>query len=899
MSNLSGTSSKQNVLYNSFIFSREFFSQNIKNWLDNLCKDKKNDLNFLTSHINDIKEKIDLISNIYEDIYSVPKNDSVEVHDENGLTVFNDNIGSGINKIIDNKNGYNSKTLLLIKAPIGSYRNRLLQYIYLYNLAKNAKNGVDEPIFYIDFKYFENTENTDKLRNNITNIKPILNNKKPLFFLDNIRDFKCGMRNSYSTFKDEILYVYDCKIIVGVDTAFTENEKSIINWYEQVFKSGDLKAVNEINITSIKLDRVEACRKFIENCIKFFGSEISITSSLQLNESIYKWLVSQQLLKVDAYQLKEILEALTIEDGIVTENQSIVSIYMTMFDDSELNFDELCEQAFNFEYKQCNEFAKGWEYIRRHKSVLDYCAAQFYAKQLKCAFSNVSTEKISLSELPLLITPKALTRFIEHDIYDNVTVYKAIQDFINIQGDTRRLINNNYILLSQLAYFLGRTRKSFEELPEFDGENDNIRLLNKIKSVIENTPNNKELLVLRSVYISLIYRKSIDDLNEYCIKLIEEKKGKSGYGKNTWNGINNGFHLDYYGDVVEHPICGQEVEFQDDINTIPKRKVHNTFRRLLMDLKEFFADSSANSPYIAVLQLVTFCKLLEVRGYNFDLLDGINPIEKLCGYLEKFTDKPEEYLSGLDAKIVEYLKGELLKLYKYVNGYFSYAVLPEITRQGWKDRQILYNGDTTHAESVAEHSYNCMLMAFMYLTDENDEGYTKNSVINLLLFHDIGEAIIGDFVPSKKDPRIESMEDNEVRRFVRRACTSKSERTECLDLYKDFLNGDTENVNARIAKEIDHLQAAVQYFMYFMDRENNGLEFISEQSRQVAERNQLTDEVKNYNIDEWLEYVDNKQVKTRVGRSIRDKLILENKWFRSDGLLSKRFEEFISKGYTI
>lgn len=73
--------------------------------------------------------------------------------------------------------------------------------------------------------------------------------------------------------------------------------------------------------------------------------------------------------------------------------------------------------------------------------------------------------------------------------------------------------------------------------------------------------------------------------------------------------------------------------------------------------------------------------------------------------------------------------------------------MSDIPRTGWKDRGI------PSPESLAEHMYSTWLMAFLMLPDtySGAPDYNKQSIMKLLLIHDMGERTTGDIPRPQKN----------------------------------------------------------------------------------------------------------------------------------------------------
>lgn len=148
-------------------------------------------------------------------------------------------------------------------------------------------------------------------------------------------------------------------------------------------------------------------------------------------------------------------------------------------------------------------------------------------------------------------------------------------------------------------------------------------------------------------------------------------------------------------------------------------------------------------------------------------------------------------------------------------------------RQGWrikdhhkfrsmtKDDYLLQSENISSVENVAEHVYITYLIGLFYLpnTIENDNVYNKQTILNIILLHDIGESITGDCSPYLQEyDRIKSQE-NDINRSLLSSWmylegVSFYEQMQLWDLWSNKVVG---NENYVIASQLDKLQMIYQY----------------------------------------------------------------------------------------
>ncbi|MGT2911078.1 HD domain-containing protein [Streptococcus cameli] len=108
-------------------------------------------------------------------------------------------------------------------------------------------------------------------------------------------------------------------------------------------------------------------------------------------------------------------------------------------------------------------------------------------------------------------------------------------------------------------------------------------------------------------------------------------------------------------------------------------------------------------------------------------------------------------------------------------------------------------------ESVAEHSWMMILMAF-FLTEEISD-LDMNNVIQMCLIHDLGEAFIGDIPTFDKNEEDEKLEENHLQAWLSQLPNSL--RRKMQDLYAEM--NQRETAEAKLYKALDGLEALIQH----------------------------------------------------------------------------------------
>lgn len=901
----SGTKESKDIRFRAFTFSRKFFTAGINaqiNKFDLLHDNLDERIYFEESKkiVDKINTVLRTMSKIYKDITTIPVVETAVTDNtckDGILTILKDptELGKHVIDIVksnytdenansaDNDKKVNSgdEYILFMQGPVGSYKNRLLQYVYLYLCGEFAnEKSKKAPVFYIDFSKYESSSKDFDIETDIETIKGIINSHQvpPLFILDNVRGFSFGnIVDNYNTFYNQIIKCNACKLIVSKDVDFNRNSQRFLT-----MQFGHIKDYkNQISITSISVNKTKYCKDFINACVDYFKMTGDIGGAYcESSDSFYDRLVRMEETKIDAYQIKLIIDAI-LQHG---NDSDMVTIYSHILE-SIANKDEVYQMAYEYEYtdKDCITNISEWCKIIKHRSTLDYCIARYYVQQLKNDINNKSQQELGV---PNAIFYKGINRFIVPHVNSlSWGVVQHIEECYNKYKKNGK-IEERTPELAQLFHILGKYDKK-----EHSGEAT--ALLQKIEKDVSQSESlsSRKRFLLRTIYVSLIWRGDRDSALNYFDKLILEK----GATLSDAAKINIGFHLDYYGDT--------KVGFVE--NSIPdydKPKVSiclNTLRKLLTEIERKMSESQMD--LIGVLHLITACHILKAniknisegeenrfKTYKIKAIDPtgkfLQQCRKLCEKFSKtsafeqtnivnFFQRAYENMTDALAAIRKRLFDKYLTDQEYikkvkdnVDRYNKYSRLNEIPRTGWINREIKegfeqreggknYYKKKKVPENVAEHTLNCWLLGYIFLPENN----YKQRVLDLLLVHDFAEVEVGDII--KKGSNDIQREQNEMDRFL-----NGGKSNQLFQAWKNvwgtgYKKGDTRYI--QVAYDIDKIQAMYQYFSYY--------------TAKVILKNDEKD------VKKWFhEY---KNLKTDIGKSIAKVVVfLNEKFFQNKDL---------------
>ena len=792
-----------------------------------------------------IREKLQELSELYKPITSLKRYEVSEAFESISDSIYN--------IIVHGCKSENTKKLLKIKGPLGSYKNRLLQYIYL---LLEKEQGTILP-FYINLAMYERSkvkfgigekEQLELLvKSQFAQIKEIIyreGHKTPLLIIDGIRDFSSGQDWLYSVFKEQIEKT-GCHLVVSLDTDFTNNTNHKFSVHPLV--GTDFEYF--VRISSMSTYNKDGSISFIQKILSIF--HINIPYENVDATTIYNRLIKLNVVKLDAYWLENLLTEML--GNILNEELTIADLYEAVcrkhFDTTGI--DSAAQLAYEFEYGSIDfsdndfYFDTRWQILRKHRSVLEYLIARYYIIKLdELDVNSIDNVKKQLHFFNMIL-PKAVTIFVSPMI-NRIDAYEAkVLKIASRCYDQMSVFEKN-----QLIYWMGRLKNKA-------GIEESITLLKKYKTVqlrqyLEKTEAGndakKNAFLLRTISVSLIVLGDREAAASYFNLLLTDK---------YTNEVNRAFHLTYYGDKPYIPNKSL-LDFDDEVN-----RGSTTFEVLCLSIQKKIDSRTFN--YSTILEVFTLCSLLQAR------IEGASSGQKTIE-TSKYAVLTQKYLKWLcrQRRITEFdrmhhyfmwMQGELDRyyslgeLYSPASIYNQYSKASKVLRTGWIKRGI------PDPENIVEHMYNCWLMAVLYLPEKSTSTkYDKTKILNMLLLHDIAEIKTGDIARSEKVLRQQFYDENEnaaMHSFLFSGTYPHAETLAALFATWDNWYYDKDE-NYLIAKDIDNIQAVYQFCEYYLVHK---------------------DLFKEEDAFAWYDSIF--EVKTEEGRQVAEKLIVQNPRYQS------------------
>ena len=812
-------------------------------------------------NLQTVLEQLDRLSGVFDPIASIRRLDEEPTRkkDEHILR-------KAYALILNNCAERTPQHVLKIKGPLGSYKNRIMQYLFL-AIAKCGKALL--PI-YMDLAFYDRIaeqsgsfesammelENDYKVLRTLIESKPHLT---PVILLDGVHNYQYNREVPYNTISEQ-LEAIPCKLVVCEDTDFTVNSENLFSVHPLAPRNFEYT----IRIEPIKLIHKRESIAFIKQCIDVFSIPVSVPA-----ERIYEVLRRLNFLYLDAYWLRFLLT--TAGQALFDARQTIFSLYHSIciryLDDQSLE-DAAADLAFRYEIDPSSITdmsvyqTKIWQLITKHRSVKDYLIARHYVQKIAHVNYNNKDHDAVVRELSFfnMVLPKDITRFV-------VPMINGVDDYEHkIMIIAEKYYDDLSVLgKSELTFWMARlkNRKRQNKCSKLLHSFNEKEVRRYRQDAFENDADKKDsAFLIRGIQVSLIYENDANALNEYLNSLIFDK---------TANAVNRGFHLEYYGDkpyVPYHTL----LDYEDDLT-----KGENTFSVLCLSLDKI-KRTDRTVPMTAPLDLVTLCSLIQARieePVAEDTFDVSPYITKCISYLETMINSKlvrslplKNNTCGLPnvAKYFRWMHATLQKMQQPTSAqpgkklrYAPASVFNKFSRAHMVRRTGWVNLGVNIPENIVEHMYNCWLIGMLHLPDKiDDPAYNKDLILRMLLIHDLGETETGDITRPQKmlNPSLYDQEENRVMQDF----LFSGSYPHAVDLSGYFHGWSDwekkQGINYNVAKDIDDLQTIYRFCEYYV---------------QTPEKFTLED------VLYWLSGLE--RFRTDVVREIADALIVRNPLF--------------------
>lgn len=692
------------------------------------------------------------------------------------------------------------KYVLAINGLQGTGKSTFLSLIY-YQMMKDYHETNLFPIL-IDLHYFENfakRKAREMLQEDLNKISSIIKQYSGTRFLlmfDGADDY---VRKTSEL--EKILYEY-------VDSHNEGNFAFCIGSAEKLpnvmIKGGPLQIASRKATYKVKTHQIGK-----EN-------DKDISYIIKRLREIYDFKADDNMIKIikriiNVYTINEIdyrtlLIILRIFDVVPIKNSELqLGGYFYEYYINEMNGDEKvlikhAKAAYAYTVQKNGSALSGLKYakiIYNNGITRDFLLAFYFVHLIK----NESDEQVYVLEHSNFVFTAAVNKFIKDLLLNK---YEQEQCAM-VEKLIKAYQKSDISMKSQICYILGRIQdrnakasaKGFlmmkwEELYNNLFE-DNILVI--LQQDIKN-----ELVLFRTISVSLIWLECYEHQERFLKCIIFNEK---------LNQINRGFHLEYYEDKAY--INGESPTYVDD----EKISVDKTMRHLICNIHKGFAPNGSFNKSI-YLDIITLFSIYQYRIKIKDIKEKYGNV--LLEIAQKVLKSPK-----IQSKtIINYVSTvrELLPENPYTYLIYELYQAKDVKREGWVRRKVRL------PESIADHMYGCYMLGVFFLPNkvqhcidyeipdmQNYKDYSKDTILQMLLLHDLAEVKIGDIVTFEK---VSQDSVNESKRFDYYEFLCSFPKIYGLGnrkaIWDEFEEKST--INAKVANDMDKIESVIQAAVY-------------------------------------------------------------------------------------
>ncbi len=698
------------------------------------------------------------------------------------------------------------------KGQPGCAKNMLLQLAYFRMLEAFVHGESDYLPLYLSSSYYEKLKYTEgrerdemkaKISEECREFYTFVRknpNVKPVLMVEAVREHIVAAFAPedviFDVFKE---YGEKCKSfrkfnrIVAIDVGLIKNRQRLKRSIPLV---GDVSGY-VFRFSAVPITDKATCYTVIETILSMYSD---IHDGVEVAD-VYNALKRLRFVTIDIFTIR--LVATELSQGLSADDISIVDMYERLAL-NELKGDEdkmmviaheLFEYVFNDRHDVKNRpyNAALWSLPHKHTAYLEFMLALYVTKSIA---SPDSPDRIRVLGCPMTSMEN---HFMAAHLSNN---YQLQESFVKLVLDNYDTFNVHQ--KSNSAYWLGRL--SYAELTDAAQkllEREYERLLPLVKNDHSQTLANRyNQYLFRSVCYGLIAYERTNVLDEYLTLVITN---------DITGAIDRGTVIQYMGD--SYLISAHNDFYLDSDPNVGEQAI-----RILSSSIE--AKLSAKRTGYVETDLLSLLLLVQARMHVTPehLSYNLTPCCKKClELLSEYHKRPRSIVSD---KLLYYFRSVEEDLKRYVEDsrfdaafllYDSLSKMKDTRRENWKNFNI------ENPESIADHTLNAWLMGMIYLPNEySEQSYDKQAILDMILLHDMAEAILGDHHGALSEPTKELKRQNELLRkiLLKGTYPEVANMTRYYDAWVEYYYA--QSINARVARDINLLQTVNTFFSYFV-----------------------------------------------------------------------------------
>lgn len=706
-----------------------------------------------------------------------------------------------IDYVVEEILGDDDAEVIKITGLPGSAKSILMQgafYQVMYEFIEGRSIYVP---FYISLGYYEKSEyDKDNIQEQAKAViykemseyfSFISKNKNyaPIIFIDEVREHNVGTISLDNILMDILREYRIRKRVIAVDSGLIKNRSKVKRVVPIISeKVSALLEANKIDSHDEKL-----AREFIRNITMFYDYDID-------TDEVFDVIKRLKYQEIDVFTVRTIADELLSSPNEITsisdlyEKWALTELYGdedALLKVAKTTFEYLFDADFQMDKVRFND--PQWALIHKHQSFIDLLISYYLVKQIE-ECDNYDDFNCDLFKIMLTSsTDMFVGSFLENDyrLQDKIynIVYKNYDSFQTVQKSSAvfwlsKLTSKNLVM--ETVKFL---KKKFDELKGV------------VKTDYRSTKDNLDnQFLFRALGFTLAVFEQTSVLDDYlCLLVIN----------NIANAINRGAIIEYYGD--NYQMAANDTYYLDTNEKDGSRAI----KALSWKLNKALQPGSNRYPELDLLTLSTLLQMRMQSNKSKRIPELRDWVEDALSFLRKYKGRPQNISS---AKIEFYFSSVTDDFNLYLKSeHFDISQLMYNTLRGLRDtkRKQWVIKDIDDPESVSEHTYIAWMLAMLFLPEElNYDDYSKKEVLDMLLIHDMAEAMMGDQVLDLNEPAKDLGKQNNLMRklLVKGTYPNIANLTYYYNVWTGYYNG--ININAKVARDINLIQTVYTFFEY-------------------------------------------------------------------------------------
>ena len=689
-----------------------------------------------------------------------------------------------------------------VKGLPGCAKNMLLQLAY-YRMLENFRSGQSDYLpVYLSSSYYEKlkyganarAEMTEIIRKDTQEFLGYIRKNPhvhPVLMVEAVREHIVARFAPEDVIMDLWQSFGKFNRIVAVDVGLIKNRQRL---KRTIPLMGDNSGYT-FSFHSVPITDKDACLTTIRAILDMYAEQYENLDPANVYNALYRL----RFPTLDIFTVRlvatELAQGRSVEDISLTDMYERLAMNELKGDEEKMLSiaHELYEYMFNERHNvRTKEYnAVLWSLPHKHSTYLEFMIAYFFSHQI-----GTCQETGNYQFLQITMTSME-NHFMSSRLHDNYPLQETLVKMILSQ-----YAGFNMLQKSNAVYWLGKIRYA-------DLVDDAVDLLEteflRLKPIVKRNnsmtlENRYNHYLFRSVCLGLIAHGRATILDEYLCLLVTN---------DVANAINRGNMIEYLGD--NYQVSVHNDFYLDDNPNIGEQALKILCSRVDSRL------SQKRAGFVET-DLISLLTLVQARMHCIpeNLAYNLSPFcEKSLALLQEYQTRPRNIVSE---KLLYYLRSMEEDLEAYIEKPrfdAAFRLFTDLT--GMKDakRSRWLEFGIDDPESVAEHTISAWLMAMVFLPQESrEEGYNKQEIMDMLIVHDMAEAILGDVSDSLSEPTKELKAQNAVLKklFLKGTYPEVANLTHYYNVWAGYYIG--LNLNARIARDINLIQTVNTFFTY-------------------------------------------------------------------------------------